>query len=141
MNTTQRELLHSQTSAENFDTVKQQYSEIIERIPVENTPFTIVGTENRWMVSLGQYQLTRWYHTKEEAANAITSRDYELLFAMMQTAIEGWDIMQRVEAKIPGFANTKGQAIADNILKQMRHDTTNNNTTEEDLNTQLEQID
>ena len=61
----------STTSAENTD--KLNYS--VEAI--ENTPFTTVMVEDKWIVTLGNYQISDKFSTKEEAIKDAPYRDWE----------------------------------------------------------------
>ena len=46
--------------------VDERNTELVEKIEVENTPFTIVKNEGLWYILLGKYRLTEGYEDKEE---------------------------------------------------------------------------
>lgn len=49
------------------DTHKQNSSELIERHPVEDTPFTIIGHPDKgYFLAMGMHRLTDYCKTKQE---------------------------------------------------------------------------
>ena len=45
----------------------ERNTELVEKIEVEGTPFTIVKNEELWYILLGKYRLTEGYESKELA--------------------------------------------------------------------------
>ena len=45
----------------------ERNTELVEKIEVEGTPFTIVRNEELWYILLGKYRLTEGFENKEEA--------------------------------------------------------------------------
>jgi len=56
-----------------MDSIEIQNEELIKRYEIEETPFTIVYTNNVYFGTMGQYKLTKDYDTKEEAEKAVTA--------------------------------------------------------------------
>lgn len=93
MSTKQRELLRSQTNAEEPTNLNSS-EELLEQNPIENTPFILVGNKEKgYFVAIGHYRLTP-RTTKEQALGLVEERDWNLLMAAMFTAVE-------VEKQVP----------------------------------------
>ena len=71
----------STTSAENTD--KQNYSVVA----IENSPFTAVMVEDKWMVTLGNYQISDKFNTKEEAIKDAQRIDWNRIMVVITIAI------------------------------------------------------
>lgn len=57
---TQEKILQLQSSANSEPTKEQSGTKIIERIPLENSPFTVVITDNNdYFITFGKYRLTQ----------------------------------------------------------------------------------
>ena len=87
----------STTSAENTD--KQNYS--VEAI--ENSPFTVVMVEDKWMVTLSNYQISDKFNTKEEAIKDAQRIDWNRLMVVITIAIrkiKTEDVMELLGEKI-----------------------------------------
>lgn len=65
-------------------------SELIERIQVENTPFTVIRQEEKWYVTLGMYRLTNDLENKEDAIADAQREDWERLMQVMGIMIENY---------------------------------------------------
>lgn len=89
--TTQKELLQSQTNAEEAAVDSSKSSkELITRQPSKANPmFLIIGTDEQgYMVTFGKWQITKRYKSIVQCEEKIFEKDYELLFALMGVAIE-----------------------------------------------------
>lgn len=65
---------------------KEEY--IIERDPVEGTPFTIITKEGKSFVTLGNTKLTQDYETKEEALDRVQNEDWYFKCAVISAITE-----------------------------------------------------
>lgn len=63
------------------------YSELIEREGVPNTPFTIVKAEGKCFITWGPYKLTREVDDVEDCVKAIKEKSWELLTSLMTAII------------------------------------------------------
>lgn len=92
----QKELLELQTNAEKVN--NSESGKLIERIEVKGTPLIVVGSaESGYIVTLGKYQVTRRFLNKEDAIEAVNSRDYELLMSIISVCTT--DIINQMEAE------------------------------------------
>ena len=79
----------SSTSANQTD--KKQSGKLIERHPLEGTPFTLVNQEEKYFLALGNYRITEYKDNEDELLNLVDSIDnnmYELLFNCMAILID-----------------------------------------------------
>lgn len=72
------ELLNTQSNAE--ETHKPNSSKLIEREQMKDTPFWIIGTEDTgYFGTLGKYQITTNFPTKEAVTNHIETQVWEII--------------------------------------------------------------
>lgn len=62
--------------------------ELLEQIPVENTPFTVIRQEKDYFVVMGKYRLTEKLETKEQALEAALDESWFRLMQIMRIMIE-----------------------------------------------------
>lgn len=73
----QQELLQSQTNTENPNSTS---SKLIEREQMNDTPFWIIGNqENGYIGTLGKYQITENFPTKEAVTQHIETKVWEIM--------------------------------------------------------------
>lgn len=82
----QGELLNSQLGSE--ETHKEN-SRILTNDPIDNTPFRLVGKEEKYFIALGRTRLTQYYETEEGALSAIYDKHWEIILHMIVTVLEG----------------------------------------------------
>lgn len=81
-NLTQKDILHTQTNAEDNPNLKS--SELIHREDIPNTPFKISGNEDKgYFITLGKYKLTNNYITIEQAKDAILTNQWTIIMNMI----------------------------------------------------------
>lgn len=79
MSTDQRDTLHSLMSANGEHIDKPASSRLVEREPVENTPFWVVGNEESgFFLTYNKYKITDNYETKEEALNRLITEPFKI---------------------------------------------------------------
>ena len=65
---------------------------LVERIPVEESPFTLLKTEeegyNTYQITMGRYIISQKYYTEDQALKAIQERDYNLLLNIITAMIK-----------------------------------------------------
>lgn len=85
--TKQRDILNSQHNIENNP--NSNSSPLIIREPIENTPFWIVGTEEKgYMAVMGKYKITEQFTTKEEVKQEIIKKDWEVIIKVVSIIIQ-----------------------------------------------------
>jgi len=51
---------------------KENSSEqLVERVVIENTPFTMIGLDGRWFGSMGEYRMTEEFESKGECEDEL----------------------------------------------------------------------
>lgn len=87
-------------------TEEPQAEKTVERIPLENTPFTLTRWESEWMIMLGDYVLMRGFKTAGEAELAATTNQWTLtgafIYAMIDHYVkekEVWDKTKTAQAE------------------------------------------
>lgn len=79
MLTDQRDTLHSQMSANGEHIDKPTSSRLVEKEPVENTPFWLVGSEETgFFLTYNKYRITDTYETKEQALNRLITEPFKI---------------------------------------------------------------
>lgn len=78
-------------------------TETVEKIEIENTPFTAVRIDDKWYIVMGKYRLTNEIATKEEALAAAIDESW-------------WRIMSVIKAMIIEHEEQKGK-LKENILE------------------------
>lgn len=72
----------------NSDSTEQ----LLQRIPIAGTPFTIIGNhEHRYIITIGKYKLTNWetaFWKIEDAEEFIHQKPWELIFAVIGACID-----------------------------------------------------
>lgn len=80
--TNQQELLQSQTNVE--EQPKQNSSKLIEREPIENSPFTLIKNEKEeYFIVMGNYRITEIHNSKEEAITYLMRNTYNVILTMI----------------------------------------------------------
>lgn len=75
-NSEQGDLLNIQNSAQE---THNSESPLIIHEPIENTPFTICGNEEKgYFIRMGSYRLTEYYNTIENAKNHLEIRKWDI---------------------------------------------------------------
>lgn len=70
--------------------------QIIEKIDIENTPFTAVKADQEWFIMMGKYRLTKGIKSKDEALAAGLDESW-------------WRIMQVIQIMIDEHEYRKGK--------------------------------
>lgn len=83
---TNTELLNTQTSANQTD--KENSSELIKRLPIENTPFTMVVQENETFITLGQYKLSPDVENIEGVKKYLEENKWEITMALIAIIVK-----------------------------------------------------
>lgn len=91
--TKQRDILNTQSHVEEIH--KQDSTKLIEREPIENTPFWIVGnTENGYILTMGKYKVTqKKFNSIKEAREELENNTWELMLTVI--AIVTNDIIEQ----------------------------------------------
>lgn len=80
--TKQGDLLNTQSNADG--THNSTYSKLIEREPMQNTPFWIIGTEEEgYFATLGKYQITEKFPTKQAVKDHIDTQVWEIIMKIV----------------------------------------------------------
>lgn len=61
---------------------------MIERKAIENTPFIMVHTNNKWFITLAQYKLTEPQETEEEALKEIEENKWNNILTIIAIIID-----------------------------------------------------
>lgn len=77
--TEQRELLHSQN---NVEETHRQKSTLIDRDKVPGTPFWIVGTDEGWFLTMGDYKVTTPVESKSIALDKLKTEKWDIIMRM-----------------------------------------------------------
>lgn len=75
----------------NAESTNSINSQLIERIEVENTPFTIIREEEKWFVTLGRYRISQDMKSKEEAIEDAKRIDWDRVLQIMGITIEHYN--------------------------------------------------
>lgn len=81
------DLLQSQTNAQEQENSSPSVTKIIERDPIEDTPFVIVTIEQGSFIALGNRRITE-YMPKDECKRLIKDRNWELITNLSVTVYE-----------------------------------------------------
>ena len=82
------ELLELQTSADTQDNAKSISTNETKFERIEGTPFAIVKQNKGWFIALGQYKVSDYYLTKEQAKKDIQRKDWDLILNVVSVLIE-----------------------------------------------------
>lgn len=86
--TTQQELLKLQNTTDTQNTDNPKSSQLVEKEHYENTGFDIVGNEEYgYFVAIGIYRITEPQKTKEQCAQMIETKDYQLILGLIAASI------------------------------------------------------
>lgn len=84
-NTTESDVI--QMNAEN--TSKQNSnSELVEKIEIEDTPFTAIRIEDVWFLTMGKYRLSEPMQTKKEVLEDAQRADWWRIMAIINIMIK-----------------------------------------------------
>lgn len=75
----------SETLKENYSNDK---SKLIEKIEIENTPFTIMKHKDEWYILIGKYRLSEGYINKLEALEEAKKMTWEKIMQVIGVMIE-----------------------------------------------------
>lgn len=102
------ELLHTQSKPESTNDTKENSSseQLIERIPIDETPFTMVRSENKCFGTVGRYKVTEDYKTIPEVEEAILKFDWKILLKVLTIVIEE-EVRLQLEARIERLKTTR----------------------------------
>lgn len=77
---------------------KQGSSELVQREQLKNTPFTMIGLENRWFGTMGEYRMTEEYESKEELENELSNITWNRIIQVMM-------VLDEIKSKDKEFVN------------------------------------
>lgn len=82
-------LENSQTTANQANSTDYS-NELINREPIEGTPFQLIKLENGFFLTMGNYRITEIYNTKEETLELINTQklNWYTLLTIINTMIE-----------------------------------------------------
>lgn len=81
------ELKQSQMNVEKTDS-KDSSSELISRVDIKDTPFTIITTEEKHFGAMGRYRITELYNTYEEAVEETKKITWNRIVQVIQLVTE-----------------------------------------------------
>lgn len=79
-------------SDEELLTKHEDSKQIVERIEIENTPFTAIKTGEEWHLTLGRYRLTQALKTKDEALAEGLNESWWRIMQIIQIMIDEHEI-------------------------------------------------
>lgn len=97
--TKQKDILNTQSNAD--QTHKENSSKpLIERIPIDNTPFTLIGDQEKgYFIAMGNYKITDQILKNEEEANLmLKDKIYEIILNMIVIVDEKIEQMKKEES-------------------------------------------
>jgi hypothetical protein len=100
MSQTQSELLKLQTSTQS-DQENNSHSntELVQRHPVENTPFEIVGNPDYgYFITLGIYRLTSTKQTIKDCEKLIKNKDWEVITGIIGAILQAEHTQKQQDA-------------------------------------------
>lgn len=101
----QAELLNTQSNAEENPN-KSNFSELIHRENIVNTPFQVVGNEeNGWIITIGRFKLTNNKPTKEEALQELELNPWDITVRLITTLHEA--IMVKIGEELTNNNNNQ----------------------------------
>lgn len=77
----------SSTTAEQPDN-NNSSNELVERLPIKDTPFTAIRLDKDWFLTMGKYRLTEPVHTFEEIEEIAYNPTWDRIMQIMQIMIE-----------------------------------------------------
>lgn len=105
----QAELLSTQSNVEENQS-KEPSSELIHREDVENTPFQVVGNDEKgWIITIGRFKLTENRPTKIEALQELQIRPWAITLRLITTLHEAIMIKIGEELMQENNNNNKNQ--------------------------------
>lgn len=81
----QQELLSTQNNAE--ETHKQQ-STLVEREPIDKTPFWLITNQDGSFITLGEYRITEVKKDKAEALDELRNNEWNIIMHMCAVIVE-----------------------------------------------------
>lgn len=81
-NTTSNEQ-HGSVNDMNSKNCSSENHELVEIHHIDNTPFTVIKTNENWYVTMGKYRLTQAMETREEAEENAQRMDWDRLIQVM----------------------------------------------------------
>lgn len=63
-------------------------NELIERVPIEDTPFTAIRYDNKWFLTMGKYRLTEPTDSLEQIQEDAQRADWARVMQIMQIMID-----------------------------------------------------
>jgi len=76
------------------DTMDQEHSsssnsnQLVERIPIEDTPFTAIKCDNQWFLTMGKYRLTEPMPSLDEVTQDAQRADWTRVMQIIQIMID-----------------------------------------------------
>lgn len=80
MPTKQGDLLNTQSNAEE---TPNNNSTLVDRIPIENTPFKIIKHEDKYFIGFGKYRLTEDFNTADDAEDQLYINLWNIVLRMV----------------------------------------------------------
>lgn len=79
-------------------TMEQENAEqLLERHPIENTPFQAVRYEDEWYLLMGKYRLTEGLETLEDVISEAGNTSWNRLLAIMHIMIKEYNNKEEKE--------------------------------------------
>lgn len=91
-----------------FNTSKkaEQNHKLLEKIEVENTPFTIVRIDDKWFVTMGKYRLTKPLSNKDEALASALDESWWRIIQVQNIQIENHELIVNMQNQINALNGT-----------------------------------
>lgn len=111
MKDTNADILNTQLNAEEQKEHKEHYSEeMIERIPIENTPFIAVRVENKCFGTFGKYKITEDKKTIPEVEEQLQTINYNTITNLIILILEE-EVENAIKRKIEQLGKIRGQEL------------------------------
>lgn len=81
-------ILDIKSSHTDADSTDNSQSSLINQEPIENTPFTLITTDEGSFCAMGLYRITEIYPSKDEAISKATSLTWNNLITVMMIIAE-----------------------------------------------------
>lgn len=78
----------SHGSAKKANKSRSESEQLIEQIPVEGTPFTVVKVEDKWFLAMGKYRLTEPMESKAQALGAAEDKSWFRIIQIIMIIIK-----------------------------------------------------
>lgn len=73
---------------ENQPNLPYQDEQLIEREPLEGTPFTLITREKKSFIAFGRYKISEEYDSKELALGSLTNDFWNILLNVIQIILD-----------------------------------------------------